>query len=220
MKWFILMLCLAPLGCGGGEPSGPNEGESEGEAEGEGEGEAEAEGEAYGTILATAEPEIASSVPFQLVVDDQMMAEIPVGESGAIDVLAGSHDVKIVCPGYGYAVPGWSWGTSENRGVADWIMRDLEVPENSTIEVNAVVCRDLTGTWDSAGEIREVRMDSEDGVCEAHGFSPFGLEIRGDLATVIGDTGCAGVTAPIEGGNTITLDCGGGVVYTYRRVTN
>lgn len=208
MKRFLFALCLAPLACGGGDNTGPTD-SGEGEAEAEGDGDVTP---AMGTVLVNVEPALASATPFQLVVDGVTMMSAPTGESAAVDVEAGRYDMKIVCPGYGYAVAGYEWCTdlrdSVCQPVSEWTMERVEVTANATVEITATVCRDLTG-WQCDCSPTAFYLYTQDGQCKAQSDA-IQLVVTGDTATVIPATwACDNVSAPISGGR-IEFDCGVG----------
>lgn len=210
-------VALLSLGCGGGDPGGPDDCLDEAcanEAEAEAEAEAESEGQpTTGFLVATAQPALEGAVPFQLFVDGAMMVEVPTGGTeGRVEVPAGPHEVKIVCPGYGYAVAGYAWATGFQSTVSDWTMYDVLVGAGATTAINATVCRDLTGRWmrEGGGAPDDITMVSRDGVCKS-ALPLFGLVVSGNTLTVDGEAdGCTGASVRLlENGRRIEVDCGG-----------
>jgi len=192
----VVGIALLPLGCGGATPSGSGESEAEAEAEGSHESEAEAEGnQLTGFIVATAEPALAGGVPFQLFVDGTMMVSVATGGAEArAEVTAGRenrHKVKIVCPGYGYAVDGYTF-YSDSQPVSDWEMRDVTIDAGATKTVNATVCRDLTGRWmfeNTPGAPSDVTMVSENELCGTSNMPAINFTIQGDTVRPGGGSG-------------------------------
>lgn len=200
-KWlFALMLLFPTAGCGGGNEGEPIEGEAENEAEAEGAPET-------GLLVVSVEPALpAGTAPFQLYVDDLMMMQLPTGETAEVEVEAGEHDVRVVCPGYGYAVAGYEWA-SDGEPVGDWDMENVLVQAEATVDIDATVCQDLTGHWmsDDGEDWPWVYIYTSAGSCFTSNF--FGFEVRGDEVAVQG--GASPWFPILENGRRIEIDADG-----------
>lgn len=179
---FLFMALLAPLACGGGGPNPNPTGDPPVNDPGDNPGNPAA---LLGTLHTVVGPAITGAQPVRLRLDGTMMpdTEIVPGSELAVEVEAGTHTVGLVCPDYCWATAVGNW-TSQGESCGAWEL-DVEVPANDTTRLDATLCRDLTGRWQSEvrgalGEPTEVHMRSENGTCTAAGMDTGGLEVLGD----------------------------------------
>lgn len=213
-KIALLALCLGPLGCGGGEGAG-NTGAND-LVGSKNPDMTTVLGE--GNITVAVAPIYADKKPVEVILDDESKSSIVAGDSVTLTTEVGSHTLQIFAEGYGYAVPGYSWSTVSSP-CSQWKMREVSVLSEAEVNVNASLCRDLTGKWKTSagGGITSTWIKSDNGKCVSGGFDPINFKIIGDKL-IVSDIGssCDGIETKIENGN-IVFDCGNGAVYTYTK---
>lgn len=220
----FFMACLA--GCGGGGPTpdesgnnnpGTNPGDNPGNP-----GYPAVNVEEFGTLAVTVGPEIASTTPFRLELNGEMLEmSVTAGQMVVIEDVEANRAMPfgVKCPGYGYAVVGQHW-TTRDEPPDEWTMSVQVAPDEQTA-VNATVFRNLAGTWRREGDDPrplEVSMDSlEDGSGGRTLGLPYQLRVTGDTTTVDASGECPGTPVTLTA-NEITVDCGFGWVDTFTRL--
>ncbi len=122
------------------------------------------------------------------------------------------HRVRLVCPGYGYAAPGYEFSTDE-QAVEEWVMTQVRITNGQTTRIQTTVCRDLTGQWQRNDEEMDrsevfIETTKADGRCWSVDMPAYDFLINGDFLTVL--TGpCEETTVQIStAGDRIEVNCG------------
>ena len=216
----MAILCAALVGCSGGGmlPDMGGMGMSPDLANGNMVGSRDMTVAAPGTLAISAMP-MLPGMKVSVFVDQQMPVVMPTGAKATeIMVAAGTHDVRLTAPGYGYAVAGYAWDSS-SQPVDQWTIQGLAIASTTKVEVKAILCRDLSGKWMTVDGPRDVSIAStKNGTCNTIGFSPFQFTVQGDSLTVGGNGACIGVRAQIlNNGRQIEVDCGMGETYSFTK---
>lgn len=202
----LVALCLAPLSCGSGSQSTDGPGVTPPDMVTSPDKRDMSMLPQNGTLVLNIAP-MGIDMMVELDVDGDKMTMVKVGSANEITLKAGSHDVRLLAPGYGYAVPGYNWSGGD---VSKWTITDLVVNADAKVNVSAILCRDLTGTWNTLDGPKDVDIAAFDGKCVSRGFSPIDFVISGDRLTANSSSGCEGTEAVLsEDALRIDIVCGG-----------